>query len=465
MVDRLARFLLNLKFIIILSVLLRVGAALYLGDAAISLPGTADQVSYHNLAIRVLEGHGFSFDKAWWPMTGAGEPTAHWSFLYTLYLVFCYSFFGINPLAARIIQAILVGVLHPYLAYRLADAAFGGIKLVTEELRRRTALFAALITGIYIYFIYYSVTLMTEPFFIASVMATLLASILLAQRISEPGYWRLAILLGLSIALSVLLRQLFLLFVPILFIWLLVKIIKRVQWKRAVISSLIVGVVLLLAILPVTYYNYLRFHRFVLVNTNAGYVLFWANHPIHGTNFISAAEMGDTYQELVPEELKSLDEAALDQELLRRGIQFILDEPGRYALLSLSRIPAFFKFWPDPGSGMLSNISRVGSFGVLLPFILLGLIRSLSYLRWSTNRSILSVLATPLALLDLFIFAFTFIHIFTWALVRYRLPVDAILVVYAGLTFAELSCYLQLRRDRKRGISKRSAIISDLTPG
>ena len=463
---RFARVFFNLKFILILSVLLRVGAALYLGDEAISLPGTADQVSYHHLAVRVLEGHGFSFEQAWWPMTGAGEPTAHWSFLYTLYLVLCYSLFGINPLAARLIQAILVGILHPYLAYRLADAAFGGFPAIGEVLRRRIALFTALLTGIYIYFIYYSVTLMTEPFFIASVLATLLATIILAQRISEPGYWRVAILLGFSIAVSVLLRQLFLLFVPILFLWLAFAAYRQFHLKRALISIPIAGFILLLAILPITYYNYVRFQRFVLINTNAGYVLFWANHPIHGTKFISAAEMGDTYQELVPDDLRSLDEAALDQELLRRGLQFIVDDPGRYGLLSLSRIAAYFKFWPDPSSGAISNISRVGSFGLLLPFILYGLLRPLIYQRRMTTRSFLSIMATPLALLYVFILFFTLIHILTWALVRYRLPVDAVLIAYAGLSFAELSGYLQRRRDRRRrGISEHSTMVSDWTPG
>jgi hypothetical protein len=131
-------------------------------------------------------------------------------------------------------------------------------------------------------------------------------------------------------------------------------------------------------------------------------------------------------------------------------LQFIVDDPGRYGLLSLSRIAAYFKFWPDPSSGAISNISRVGSFGLLLPFILYGLLRPLIYQRRMTTRSFLSIMATPLALLYVFILFFTLIHILTWALVRYRLPVDAVLIAYAGLSFAELSGYLQRRRDRRR---------------
>ena len=110
--------------IIVLSVVLRILAALYLGDPVVDLPGTADQVSYHNLALRVMGGHGFTFGESWWPMTPAGEPTAHWSFLYTFYLVAVYSLFGGHSLAARLIQAVLVGVLHPYLTFLIGKRVF-----------------------------------------------------------------------------------------------------------------------------------------------------------------------------------------------------------------------------------------------------------------------------------------------------------------------------------------------------
>ena len=102
-----------LILILTVSVLLRIGSAVYLGQEVISLPGTFDQISYHNLALRVLGGYGFTFGEKWWPITDAGEPTAHWSYLYTFYLAFVYKVFGPNPMIARLIQAFLVGILHP----------------------------------------------------------------------------------------------------------------------------------------------------------------------------------------------------------------------------------------------------------------------------------------------------------------------------------------------------------------
>ena len=89
-----------LRILLLLAVVLRVGSAIYQGKEIKALPGVADQFSYHELSLRVLAGHGFSFGTGWWPATPAGQPTAHWSFLYVLYLSGIYSVFGANPIAA-----------------------------------------------------------------------------------------------------------------------------------------------------------------------------------------------------------------------------------------------------------------------------------------------------------------------------------------------------------------------------
>ncbi|MBE2224040.1 MAG: hypothetical protein IAF02_21050, partial [Anaerolineae bacterium] len=147
--------------IIIVAVVLRVAAALYLGNQIVELPGTFDQISYHKLALRVLGGYGFSFGELWWPVTPANEPTAHWSFLYTFYLTAVYALFGSNPLAARVIQAIAAGILMPVLVFRVAKLIFSPnspASAYESDFHKGTwiGLFAAGITAVYIYFIYYA---------------------------------------------------------------------------------------------------------------------------------------------------------------------------------------------------------------------------------------------------------------------------------------------------------------------
>ena len=413
--------------ILIISVVLRILAALYLGNQVEKLPGTFDQISYHNLALRVLGGHGFSFGELWWPVTAANAPTAHWSFLYTFFLILVYKIFGPYALVARLIQAVIVGCLQPYLAFLIGRKIFGV----------NIGLAAAFVTAIYTYFVYYSATLMTEPFYIVAILTSLLIAILLAEpgaasatgsnRASGRDY-RLAIGLGLTLGAAILLRQLFLLVAPFVFLWVLWASRGR-QFFPLVVS----GVVIVALVIPFTIFNYQRFQRFVLLNTNAGYALFWSNHPIYGTRFepILSREKG-LYQDLIPQELLSLDEAALDQALLRRGIQFILDDPVRYILLSLSRIPPYFMFWPAASSGSVSNLSRVTSFGLFLPFMIYGLYRSV------VDRKKIGSFQ-PVILLYVFMGVYTLIHILTWTLIRYRLPVDAVLVIFAGLALVDLA--------------------------
>src|SRR5512136_2743708 len=103
-----------LVLILFISVLLRVAVALWLGNVVDAPPLLTDQRSYHALGIRLSTGHGFSFDEPWYPFyMPADSPTAHWSYLYSLFVAGVYYVFGPRILVARVIQAILGGILLP----------------------------------------------------------------------------------------------------------------------------------------------------------------------------------------------------------------------------------------------------------------------------------------------------------------------------------------------------------------
>ncbi len=430
--------------ILILSVLLRIiTGVVFFGNEIQALPGTFDEVSYHNLALRVIDGHGFSFGEKWWPGTAANEPTAHWSYLYTVYLVVVYSVLGVSPLVARILQAVIVGVAMPWLLYRLAFRLFApeahgeGMFAVTPALQRaqRIALLAAAIGAVYIYFFYYTASLITEGFYITGILWSFDTAVSIVQ--SQKASTKQWAVLGFAIGMTTLLRQLFLLFLPFLLLWM--------WWaKRPRLTRFILPVALvILMIAPWTIRNYVAFGQIVPLNTNSGFAFFWGNHPRYGTKFIPILPSGDYYR-MIPQELQEqgLNEAQMDSALLAEAFKLIAADPGRYALLSLSRFPTYFKFWPSGESGMVSNLSRVGSFGLFLPFMLYGLFLSLKRSEGSLGKW----LASPFTLLYLFMLVYTGIHILTWTLIRYRLPVDAILLIFAGYGLVDIVERVMARR-------------------
>jgi hypothetical protein len=228
------------------------------------------------------------------------------------------------------------------------------------------------------------------------------------------GWW---LGLGTVLGLTALLRQTILLWIPFLLLWIAWAGRGRVRlWGPGLALSVVV-----LLILPWTVRNYIVYKAFLPLNSNAGYALYSANHPDHGIRF------DQDYPAPLPTDLidKVLNEAQWNTELAKRGLQFVLDDPQRYLLLSLNRVGIFFNFWFSSESSLISNLMRVFSYGLYLPFFLYGLALS-----WRSRQKA--------SLVYLFAMVFSALHILTWASIRYRLPVDAVMLPFAGLAVHSL---------------------------
>lgn len=400
-----------LILILVAAVLIRIPVALLMGDQVTELPGVQDQVSYDALARSLLDGRGYSFAKNWYPFTPPNTPTAHWSFLYPLYLAGTYAITGYHPLTARLLQGAVGGALLCFLVYKIGRRA-------ADE---NTGLVAAGLAAVYGYLIYYNAALMTETFSVVLILLTLYLSIELKEN-PTPMRW---VGLGLSLGLAALLRQTVLLFAPFLLVWLFMELRARgIRWWHFVLPVMII----FLMISPWTLRNYLVYREFLLLNSNAGYALYASNNPNLGTNWRNELVVVP-----VPEELAGQNEAQLDRALTKKGIEFILADPERYLWLTLNKSLEYVRFWPSGDSSRISNLNRVLSFGLYLPFMLLGL--GLSVSRWRNF--------VPLYL---FMVIHTGIHLLSWPSPRYRLPVDALLMIFAALTLVELAKQLKARR-------------------
>jgi len=392
---------LNRKMTIVLVVALftRIVAALYLGNEVSGLSGAWDEISYSILGHRFAEGYGFTFPENWYPWIHANAPQSYFSAAMSLTLGCIYSIFGYQPLIARLIFALL-GVAIVGLIYLLARCLFS----------ENVAFVSGLIASLYSYLVFYSVTLVTETPFILFLLLSLFIAIEL-RRVEKTGYW---ILLGLSLTITILFRMAVIFFVPFLIIWIFYARRKFV-WK-----SLIPFAMIILALLPFTIRNYMIWGRFMVLESQFGHVFWNGNHPKHYGTF-------HPYQVFpIPEDvLASQNDAEITSRLLKMGLENVIRDPGHFALLTLTRLREYFTFWPTSDSSLIANTLRMTSFGLMWPFAVGGIY--LTRKRWN-----------DLLPLYLFMIIHTGVYAVTWTMIRYRMPIDAVLIPFSAVALIYL---------------------------
>ena len=94
-------------------------------------------------------------------------------------------------------------------------------------------------------------------------------------------------------------------------------------------------------------------------------------------------------------------------------------DPVAFLRLTMTRLRELFLFWPTTESSLTANTLRVLSFGLLVPFVVAGFLWRLSEWR-------------QLAPIYLFVGTHVGIHAVTWSMVRYRVPLDPFLILFAS---------------------------------
>ena len=400
-------------WILLLALVVRVAAAVYLGNTVSGLSGAQDEITYSTLGIRAATGHGFTFPTDWYPWIHANAPQSYFSMAMSIYLAIIYRIFGYVPLIARLIQALL------------GTAVVGLVTLLAQKIFGKTvAILTGCIASLYAYLVFYSVTLTTETPFIFF----LLASLYLAYEIHrETKTWKW-VLLGLTLTGAVLFRMAVIFFVPFLLGWVIYT--QRSKWRMALIPIALI----LLGILPFTIRNYIEWHQFLLLESQFGHVFWNGNHPDQHGDFRPLAVFP-----IPPSVLTSQNDAIITNTLMKMGIENVLKDPLDFASLTLTRLREFFKFWPSSDSNLTANVMRVVSFGVLWPFMVLGLIVTRKMWR-------------DLLPLYLFCLLHTGVYAISWTLIRYRIPLDIVLIPFAAFALYELA--LKVKPIRKMAVQK-----------
>ena len=319
----------------------------------------------------------------------------------------------------------------------------------------------ALVACFYRSFVLYDVTLLSDALGLALELGLLVA---LARL--DPGWrpWRY-VLAGLLAGLSALHRPNNLLLLPLVLAVLLV--IARGAPRRRVLrgAALLVGTALL-ATLPVVLQNARLTGTPGIMASNPGYILYSSNNAASFGFRYSPPELfyrGSEYYERREDrqpEARFLGDAEIATMIsgaiaghpmsLSESSRYYLDftlahvsrHPGYYAALALRKLLLAFNGYEShdvaPVFAIYDRVARLTplSFAIVAPLGLLGL--ALSLARWRDAVWLWAVLANNLALLLVF-----------YVVVRFRLPLEAVLVVFSGLALEALWRWTR-RRDVRR---------------
>jgi len=386
-------------WIILLALIVRVIAAVFLGNTVSGFSGAYDEISYSMLGHRLAQGYGLTFPGNWYPWIKADAPQSYYSAAMSLYLGAIYLVFGYVPIIARLITAVLSTWIVIVL-YLLARDVF----------TRNVAIVTAFIAAIYAYLIFYGVTLVTETPFILAILTVLY---LTYEIIDKPALWKW-IALGIGLAICVLFRMAVVFLVPFLLGWIYFRHPQRKVFLLIPIT------IIILAVVPFTIRNYNLWGQFLLLESQLGHVFWNGNHPESLGNFHPYRVF-----DIPAEVLASQNDAQITNQLLVMGINNVLNDPILFLSLTITRLREFFKFWPTSDSTSLANLLRVTSFGIMWPFAVAGI--WLSRAHW---RKLLP--------LYLFMVIHTSIYAVSWTMIRYRLPLDAILIIFAAFTIVDI---------------------------
>ena len=411
-----------LALVLVAAGVVRLGYVLTL-ENALNVTFEADPLTYDQLARNLLAGQPYVGASFYFP-AGTENPTAYWDPLYPLLLAGIYALVGHDVLAVRLVQVVL-GVAACGLLYVLGRSVFSP----------RVGLLGAGFAAIYPFFIYYTGQLLTETLFIFLMLVLLVLAYAAAQRRIRGV---LAVLtVGITAGLTVLTRAEALYFAVILVVvlgWWSAPLQGRthegVILRTRLISLLALVVVFAATLSPWVGFNYARFDR-LFVTTKLGYNLYTYYHPR------MTADQRVRSADIPLPDLTGLSEPEREARLLSEGLGFMADDPVRTARFMVAKAGLLFKLTPSNEINRRYALVSLLSYGMLVPFMVIGAVLSLR--RWSLTWPLL-----------LWVVLGSASGILVFAGIRLRMRIEPILLLFAAVGVVKLVEWLWSRRGARR---------------
>jgi 4-amino-4-deoxy-L-arabinose transferase-like glycosyltransferase len=359
-----------------------------------------DARAYDNIAQNIVSGSGYREDLR----TGADYDYAIHRVgpLYEYFLAGTYVIFGHHYEAVWILQALLHAV-SAFLIYLICLLAFSEL-----ENKKKIGLWAAAIFGFYPDLIEISAMLMTETLYL---FFTCLLIFLFLSYIKSNSF-KLFLLLSFVLGLAILVRPPLLFCLPIIFFYLY----KKREWGRWIIMIFMMALVFL----PWTVSNYKTYGGILPFGT-AGAYNFWIG------NYVGANGEQEPSREIV-DYINTHKATDVQKESMNRFKGFVLDHPGEFVKLTLSRINKYFSILRPMGFWFYTSGWRQILF-VFSSFIFSCLVFILSLGGILRSRKLNNKYADYLLAFTIFTPLILFITVVE---TRYRFQIYPFLVIFAA---------------------------------
>lgn len=336
----------------------------------------------------INEGH-YGSEATW-------RPPGYIIFLTIIFL------FAKNVLAVRLIQAIL-GSLTCLIIYFIAK------KIFSVAVGR----ISAVLVSFYPYLIAYTGDILCETLYVFLISLSLLFIINAAEK---PDFKTLASA-GLICGITSLTKATILpfYFIACFWIWWITKSIK---------NAFLLGIFTLIAISPWTLRNYFYTHEFILISH--GYGTLWiANND----KAMILEKMGEKSAPMpgnwnwAPDkfgEYSKLPRAEAEKIFKKEAKEWIKNNPEKFRWLIKKRLIHFWRLYPMMAYKW-QKVSAMLTSGLYIPLCFAGIILSIKNFQKTS------------LFISLFVI-FTLVHLPFAVVMRYRVPIDAYVIIFASYT-------------------------------
>ncbi|MCX5786814.1 MAG: glycosyltransferase family 39 protein [Elusimicrobia bacterium] len=350
--------------------------------------------------------HGTGFGGSWRPPG------------YAFFLAAIFFIFGKSVVAARVMQALL-GALTCLLTYRT------GKKIFTEN----TGRIAGALAGFYPYFIAYTGDLLSETF----LTFMLAAAIYQIVKTAEAPYWKNLALTGILIGLTGLTKSVVLPFFALACAWL--------WWQTGKFrTAFLAGVFTLLTIAPWTLRNYFHYDKSYVMPVSTPWF------SLYGSSCDEALLNETTGDILKGPGVERIDQflppdweyaAALplperDKYCKEKALGWIKNNPRKFTWLLYRRSLHFWRLYPVIAYGR-EKAAAMATSGLYIPLAVIGFFLSLPAFKRTS------------LLLALFL-SYTLVNIFFATMIRYRVPIDPFVIMFAACTIERAYTALHIRK-------------------